>query len=62
MIPYARGLRSDPQALGSGTRVRPDPAQPPDESSYEFLPETGEALIYVTMILLMLERLAKGLQ
>ena len=29
---------------------------------YEFLPETGEALIYVTMIRLMLKRLAKGLQ
>jgi putative transposase len=27
---------------------------------YEFLPETGEALIYVTMIRLMLKRLAKG--
>jgi putative transposase len=29
---------------------------------YEFLPETGEALIYVTMIRLMLKRLAKGVQ
>src|SRR5215203_1787318 len=29
---------------------------------YEFLPETGEALIYVTMIRLMLKRLAKGAQ
>jgi putative transposase len=29
---------------------------------YEFLPETGEALIYVTMIRLMLKRLARGLQ
>ena len=26
---------------------------------YEFLPETGEALFYVTMIRLMLKRLAK---
>jgi putative transposase len=29
---------------------------------YEFLPETGEALIYVTMIRLMLKRLAKGVE
>jgi putative transposase len=29
---------------------------------YEFLPETGEALIYVTMIRLMLRRLAKGVE
>jgi putative transposase len=29
---------------------------------YEFLPETGEALIYVTMIRLMLKRLAKGVK
>ena len=29
---------------------------------YEFLPETGEALIYVTMICLMLKRLAKGVE
>ena len=29
---------------------------------YEFLPETGEALIYVTMIRLMLKRLAEGAQ
>jgi putative transposase len=29
---------------------------------YEFLPETGEALIYVTMIRLMLKRLAKEVQ
>ena len=29
---------------------------------YEFLPETSEALIYVTMIRLMLKRLAKGVK
>jgi putative transposase len=29
---------------------------------YELLPETGEALIYVTMIRLMLKRLAKGVE
>ena len=29
---------------------------------YEFPPETGEALIYVTMLRLMLKRLAKGVQ
>jgi putative transposase len=29
---------------------------------YESLPETGEALIYVTMIRLMLKRLAKGVE
>ena len=29
---------------------------------YEFLPETGEALIYVTMSRLILNRLAKGVQ
>jgi transposase len=29
---------------------------------YEFLPETGEALIYVMMIRLMLKRLAKGVE
>jgi putative transposase len=29
---------------------------------YEFLPETGEALIYVTMIRLMLKRLARGVE
>jgi putative transposase len=29
---------------------------------YEFLPETDEALIYVTMIRLMLKRLANGAQ
>ena len=29
---------------------------------YEFLPETSEALIYVTMIRLMLNRLAKGVE
>ena len=29
---------------------------------YEFLPETGEALIYVTMIRLMLKRLAKAVE
>ena len=29
---------------------------------YEFLPETGEALIYVTMIRLMLKRPAKGVE
>jgi putative transposase len=29
---------------------------------YEFLPETGETLIYVKMIRLMLKRLVKGVQ
>ena len=60
---HTRGLRSDPQeALASGAHVRLDLTQLPDESDHEFLPETGGALIYVTMVRLMLKRLAKGVE